>query len=230
MPDNDALAKAVLAAITDPGSVVSPFGELSSEWLTRAVLKAIGPFLAAQTPEQMLREFHSAAGLPLPDQPTARPELGSQTGRAKILAEEVKELGDAIDAGDITEIADACADVVYAVVGTAVTYGIGFDAVLREVHRSNMTKLIPPVQVNGDGKIVKGPGYEPPDIARVLGLGKITPAVALPADVLTGAEQLSLPAGCSCGYALSHADGLWHVISRDRCSLHAALSRKPAQR
>lgn len=121
-----------------------------------------------QTPEQMLREFHSTAGLPLPAHPTATPELGSQTGRAKILAEEVRELADAIEAGDIIGIADASADVVYAVVGTAVTYGVPFDAVFAEVHRSNMTKLTPRVVINGDGKIVKGPGYEPPDIARVL--------------------------------------------------------------
>ncbi len=46
----------------------------------------------------------------------------------------------------------------------------------------------------------------------------------LPADVLTGTEQLSLPPGCNCGYALSHADGLWHVISRARCSLHDLAS------
>lgn len=120
------------------------------------------------TPEQMLREFHAGADLPLPDHPTARPELGSQTGRAKILAEEVDELGDAIEAGDIVAIADACADVVYAVVGTAVTYGLPFDALLAEVHRSNMTKLIPPVVINEDGKICKGPHYQPPGIAAIL--------------------------------------------------------------
>jgi hypothetical protein len=58
-------------------------------------------------------------------------------------------------------------------------------------------------------------------------LAKAVLAATLPADVLTGEEQLSLPPGCSCGYALSHADGLWHVISRDRCSLHGG---KPVQR
>lgn len=46
----------------------------------------------------------------------------------------------------------------------------------------------------------------------------------LPADVLTGEEQISLPPGCECCYAHSRADGLWHVLSRDRCSLHAQIS------
>jgi NTP pyrophosphatase (non-canonical NTP hydrolase) len=123
------------------------------------------------SPEQMLREFHAAAGLPLPEVATARPELGSQTGRAAIVAEELRELADAIEARDIVEIADACADVVYGVIGTAVTYGIPFDAVLAEVHRSNMTKVRPgPPVLNGDGKVLKGPGYERPQIAALLGL------------------------------------------------------------
>lgn len=159
-------AKAISRALSRHNGGVSALKLLAAhggpDLLERVTAKA--------SPEQMLREFHAAAGLPLPAAPTARPELGSQTGRAKILAEEICELADAIEAGDIVEIADACADVVYAVVGTAVTYGVPFDAALAEVHRSNMTKLIPPVVVNGDGKIVKGPGYEPPDIARVLGL------------------------------------------------------------
>jgi predicted HAD superfamily Cof-like phosphohydrolase len=118
----------------------------------------------------MLREFHAAAGLPLPDRPTSTPELGSQTGRAQIVAEELRELAAAIEAGDIVEIADGAADVVYGVIGTAVTYGIPFDRVFAEVHRSNMTKVVPgPPVLNGDGKILKGPGYEAPRIAELLG-------------------------------------------------------------
>jgi hypothetical protein len=58
----------------------------------------------------------------------------------------------------------------------------------------------------------------------------VTAAAILPADVLTGAEQLSLPPGCKCGYAHSHADGLWHVISRARCPLHAAAARDQRMR
>jgi pectin methylesterase-like acyl-CoA thioesterase len=121
------------------------------------------------TPEEMLREFHSAAGLPLPGQPTARPELGSQTARPKIVADELRELADAIEAGDIVEIADGTADVVYAVIGTAVTYGIPFDAVFAAVHESNMTKVRPgPPVIDVNGKILKGPHYRPPTIAPVL--------------------------------------------------------------
>ena len=83
-----------------------------------------------------------------------------------LLTEEVLELSEAVVAGDAVKIADALGDIVYVAVGTAVTYGIPFDAVLRAVHVSNMTKVNTP----DEAKLVKGPGYVPPDIAGVLGL------------------------------------------------------------
>lgn len=113
------------------------------------------------TPEQMLIEFHTKAK-----------QVGggfrSAELRQKLLDDEVQELRDAVAARDLVEAADAIADIVYAAVGTAVELGIPFDAVLAEVHRSNMTKLIPPIQVREDGKILKGPRYDPPDIAPLL--------------------------------------------------------------
>lgn len=121
-----------------------------------------------RSPEVMLREFHAAkavhGGL-MPPAPTASIPLAVRDLRASLLAEEVAELAAAVAAGDIVKIADGIADIVYVAVGTAVTYGIPFDAVFAEVHRSNMTKTNTPEEA----KLVKGPGYEPPDIARVLG-------------------------------------------------------------
>lgn len=118
---------------------------------------------ARMTPEEMLREFHEAARQAGGGFPSARL-------RQDMLDSEVQELRDALAAGDLVLTADALADIVYVVVGTAVVMDIPFDRVLAEVHRSNMTKLIPPVQVRHDGKIVKGPGYEPPRIAELLGM------------------------------------------------------------
>ena len=115
------------------------------------------------TPEQMLREFHTEAGQVGGGFPSA--EL-----RQEMLDSEVQELREAVAAGDLVKTLDALADIVYVTVGTAVTMGLPFDAALREVHRSNMTKLIPPIRIREDGKILKGPHYEPPDIAGVLGL------------------------------------------------------------
>jgi predicted HAD superfamily Cof-like phosphohydrolase len=113
------------------------------------------------TPEQMLLEFHEAAG-----------QLGggfpSAAMRQELLDSEVSELRDAVARGDLVAVADALADIVYVAVGTAVVMHLPFDEVLAEVHRSNMTKLIPPVEVRADGKIMKGPHYEPPGIAAIL--------------------------------------------------------------
>jgi predicted HAD superfamily Cof-like phosphohydrolase len=84
--------------------------------------------------------------------------------------EEVEEFARAADACDPVAIADALADTVYIAYGSAVTYGIDLDAVLAEVHRSNMSKLDDdghPV-LREDGKVLKSPRYIPPYISSIL--------------------------------------------------------------
>lgn len=49
------------------------------------------------------------------------------------------------------------------------------------------------------------------------------PPPAVPADVLTWTEQGNLPEGCHCSYALSSADGRWHLVTRKRCPLHRTV-------
>jgi predicted HAD superfamily Cof-like phosphohydrolase len=67
---------------------------------------------------------------------------------------------------DLPELADGLCDLDYVVEGTRLEFGIPGEAVLEEVQRSNATKFGAPVRA--DGKILKGPNYSPPDIARVL--------------------------------------------------------------
>ena len=126
------------------------------------------------TPEQMLREFHASKAIHgglMPESPTADIPEWVRDLRMALLAEEVAELRDAVAAADIVKIADALADIAYVVVGTAVTYGIPFDRVLAEVHRSNMTKVNSPAE----GKLIKGRDYEPPDIPGALGVVRLNP-------------------------------------------------------
>jgi predicted HAD superfamily Cof-like phosphohydrolase len=126
------------------------------------------PCSLAPTPEQMLREFHAMKQIHygvVPDHPTAEVPPQVRDCRIDLLSEEVEELRVALLAGDLVGIADGVADVVYVAVGTAVRYGLPFDALLAEVHRSNMTKINPEP---GSMKLVKGPGYEPPNISGVL--------------------------------------------------------------
>jgi predicted HAD superfamily Cof-like phosphohydrolase len=116
-------------------------------------------------------DFHRAYGLPIRDEPTAAVGPDQVGLRQALIEEEVRELSDAASAGDLVGVADALADIVYVAYGTAHVYGIDLDAVLDEVHASNMTKLGAdgrPVR-RADGKVLKGPAYRPPDISAVLG-------------------------------------------------------------
>ena len=92
--------------------------------------------------------------------------------RVALLQEEVGEFITASEKGDLVAIADALADIAYVVYGTALTYGIDLDSALREVHRSNMSKLGNDGKplIRDDGKVLKSVRYFPPDIASVLGL------------------------------------------------------------
>jgi len=122
------------------------------------------------SPEQMLREFHASKAIHnglMPKTPTAGIPDWVRDLRMALLDEEVEELREAIAEGDIVKIADALGDIEHVTRGTAVAYGIPSDAVFAEIFRSNMTKDNSPAE----GKLVKGPGYEEPQIARVLGLG-----------------------------------------------------------
>jgi len=126
-------------------------------------------------------DFHRAYGLPIRQEPTAAVGPDQVVLRQALIEEEVRELSEAAEAGDLVAVADALADIVYVAYGTAHVYGIDLDAVLDEVHASNMTKLGAdgrPVR-RADGKVLKGPGYRPPDISAVLGAG------AAPVDGVT---------------------------------------------
>ncbi len=115
-------------------------------------------------------DFHRAYELPLRRTPTADVGPAQARLRQALIEEEVAELASAQLRGDLVGIADALADIVYVAYGTAHVYGIDLDAVVDAVHVSNMTKLGAdgrPVR-RADGKILKGPDYQPPDIVAVL--------------------------------------------------------------
>ena len=115
-------------------------------------------------------QFHTSFDLPARSAPTAEVGPDQVELRMSLIDEEVDELRAGARDGDLVEVADALADIVYVAYGTACVYGIDLDAVLDEVHASNMTKLGPggrPVR-RSDGKVLKGPDYRPPDVNGVL--------------------------------------------------------------
>jgi predicted HAD superfamily Cof-like phosphohydrolase len=114
--------------------------------------------------QRMVQEFHLkyghpvAVGLCLPDDATL-------LLRSRLIVSEAAEFVDAASNGDGVEMADALADILYVVYGTAVVLGIDLEKVFSEVHRSNMSKS---TEKDAGGKTIKGPDYGPPDIAGVL--------------------------------------------------------------
>ncbi|GGS51301.1 MazG nucleotide pyrophosphohydrolase domain-containing protein [Streptomyces griseoviridis] len=123
----------------------------------------------SSSPADLVRAFHHAFGLAARSTPArVAPELAAH--RAELLAEEAAEVAEVSVDGPLDRLAHELADVVYVAYGTALVHGIDLDAVIAEIHRSNMTKLGPDGQVSrrADGKVLKGEHYEAPDVAGVL--------------------------------------------------------------
>ena len=115
-----------------------------------------------------VRAFHEAFAIPVLSVPTIPADRVAL--RLALIDEERQELTEALEAGDIVEVADALTDIAYLVYGTALEFGIDLDACFAEVHRSNMSKLGAdgrPI-FRDDGKVLKGPTYSRPDLAPIL--------------------------------------------------------------
>ncbi|MFG2516252.1 MazG nucleotide pyrophosphohydrolase domain-containing protein [Streptomyces sp. NPDC048584] len=123
----------------------------------------------SSSPAELVREFHRAFGLDVRDVPSeVAPELAAHRG--ELLAEEAEEVAEVSVAGPLDRLAHELADVVYVAYGTALVHGIDLDAVIAEIHRSNMSKRGPDGSVSrrADGKVLKGEHYAAPDVAGVL--------------------------------------------------------------
>jgi predicted HAD superfamily Cof-like phosphohydrolase len=113
-----------------------------------------------------VRHFMEVMGQRVKDTPHT-PQIGWKLKelRLSLLSEELWELEEAMTNDDIIAVADALADILYVVLGTAVTYGIDIEPVFDEVHRSNMTKG---GLKRADGKVLKTSSYIPPDIKSII--------------------------------------------------------------
>lgn len=143
-------------------------------------------------PEELVRTFHTTYGLPIVgDAPNVDRERVHM--RMSLIAEEFAELVGAVygqtarstiesafktavseddETRDTVETADALGDLVYVIYGMALEMGIPMNAVLKEIQASNLSKLGEdgkPIY-REDGKVLKGPNFFSPDIAKVLGL------------------------------------------------------------
>lgn len=121
------------------------------------------------SPSIAVAEFHSKFGLTRRPRPALGPP-SLEALRVALIAEELDELVEAFQVRDLVAVADALGDLAYVIFGAAVTFGIDLDAVVSEIHRSNMTKLGEdglPIR-DESGKVRKGPHYDPPQLRPLL--------------------------------------------------------------
>lgn len=127
-------------------------------------------------PEDMLIEFHDAMGLPVNNKPTHLEYKRYQRHFALIM-EEYHELCDEltgqiydefITKPDPKKVVKEFADLLYVIYSLAVETGYWpyIEEAFYRVHESNMTKVSPEtgkVEYREDGKVLKGPNYQPPN-------------------------------------------------------------------
>ena len=147
----------------------------------------------APSPMELVLQFHHTYSVPIRSFSDPTLDYERMNMRMSLIAEEFAELMGAVygpraraiieaatieavaaDEGerDVIEAADALADLVYVVYGMAIESGMNLDSVLAEVQASNLSKLMPDgsVKLREDGKVLKGPNFFQPNIARGLGL------------------------------------------------------------
>lgn len=92
--------------------------------------------------------------------------------RVKFLREEVKELEDALAAYDLAKAVDALTDIDYVVLGTVCRLGVveGWEQHRQITHNANMAKELTevPHESGYKGKIIKPPGWQPPNHMSLL--------------------------------------------------------------
>lgn len=137
---------------------------------TRKACRASKSFFKKDTLAKV-KDFHDACGVFTPEIPYLEDQALNEL-RYNLLAEELQELKDGMNAKDPVAVLDALVDLQYVLDGAFLSLGfadykdIGFD----EVQRSNMSKLGEdgkPI-LREDGKIMKGPNYFPPDLHSVI--------------------------------------------------------------
>jgi len=90
--------------------------------------------------------------------------------RYDLIKEELEELKVAMENKDLLEVADALTDILYVTYGAGHAFGINLNKCFDEVQNSNMSKLGEdgkPIY-NESGKVMKGPKYFKPDLAKFI--------------------------------------------------------------
>lgn len=89
----------------------------------------------------------------------------------ELIREEFEELKEGHAEKNVVEVADACGDLIWVILGLANSLGIPMGPVWHEITQSNMSKTVDGKVIRrDDGKILKPETYFPPNIERALQL------------------------------------------------------------
>lgn len=133
-----------------------------------------------KTPLQLVRDFHTAFNLPKDRHLPVWPEVQL---RMRLHKEEYEEAYSEMAIAAVSamqgkaipnreNLTKELCDLLYVVYGTGVAFGLDLDGGLREVHRSNMSKLDEdgrPLHFP-NGKVKKGPNYTEANMAPFTGV------------------------------------------------------------
>lgn len=119
-----------------------------------------------------VEKFHDTFGIRNEYAPKATISNDLIDLRFKLMAEENEEYLEAAKNGDLVEVADALGDMMYILCGTILSHGMQhkIEEIFEEIQRSNMSKLGEdgkPIY-REDGKVLKGPNYFKPNIAKII--------------------------------------------------------------
>ena len=176
-----------------PDGTIVLAGDARPDEAAQEMMALLVPLFAAHCGQLrgQVRAFHGANGVADPPMPTV-PQDDRVRFRARLIAEEALEtiaamfsdgkgyqsaldrIGFALSSFikeapvkvDMVAFADGCADLDYVTEGARQEFGIDGAPIAAEVHRSNMAKVGGPMRE--DGKVMKPPGWTPPDVAGEL--------------------------------------------------------------
>jgi predicted HAD superfamily Cof-like phosphohydrolase len=120
---------------------------------------------------KQVEKFHTAFGQENGTWPRNL-STGEAELRHRLMEEENDEYLDACDDNSLVEIADALGDQLYILCGTILKHGMQhiIEDVFEEIQASNMSKLDEDGKplLREDGKILKGPGFFKPNLAKFI--------------------------------------------------------------
>ena len=119
-----------------------------------------------------VQAFHKAFKIDCADAPTVDLPDQIKELRFRLMEEENQEYLEAAKNNDLVEVADALGDMLYILCGTILSHGMQhkIEEVFDEIQRSNMRKLGADGEpiYREDGKVMKGPNFFKPNIAKIL--------------------------------------------------------------